>query len=166
MEFNDFENLLGKHISNATNILDNDFENKLFEKNFYYLKDENINKSLNDMFFRSLIIMTNEKENIESVTIHFTKIINSNFYNQLTKTYGNPNEIKVIEKREEVSQNLMEDNTFIQQVKKYNLELRDGTFEENPLFINWIKSNFNVKVFQKVKQKTSDLTFENNKKVN
>ena len=165
MQFNDFENLLGKHISNLTKILGNDFENKLFEKNFYYIKDENISKSLNQMSFRSLIIITNQKENIESITIHFMKTINSEFYNLLTKTYGNPNEIKVIEKREEISQNLIEDEKFNQQVKKYNLELRDGTFEENPLFINWIKSNFNVKVFQKEKQKTSDLTFENKKKI-
>ena len=163
MQFNDFENLLGKHISSLTKILGNDFENKLFEKNLYYIKDENISKSLNQMSFRSLIIITNQKENIESITIHFMKTINSEFYNLLTKTYGNPNEIKVIEKREEISQNLIEDEKFNQQVKKYNLELRDGTFEENPLFINWIKSNFNVKVFQKEKQKTSDLTFENKK---
>lgn len=162
----DFKELLGKHISTVEKVISNDFENKLFGKEFYYIKDENITKNLYGISFNSLTILTDENEIIESITIHLPKVIDKEFYNQFIKIYGYPNEIKVIQRREEISNDFIEDEIFSQEVKKSNIELRDGSFEDNPLFIIWEKEKFVIKVLSRHEQGVSEITFENKKPFN
>jgi len=162
MECSDFEKLLGKKISNLEEVIGKDFENKYFEKNYYYIKDETVSKSLNGISFNSISVQSDEKEIVESITIHFLEIINQEFYDQLIQLYDLPNEIKIIEKKEEISNKVIKDETFSQEVKKSNIELRDGSFEENPLYVSWKKENFNVKLFFRHKQGISEITFTKN----
>jgi len=83
MECSVFEKLLGKKISNLEEVIGKDFENMYFEKNYYYIKDETVSKSLNGISFNSISVQSDEKEIVESITIHFLEIINQEFYDQL-----------------------------------------------------------------------------------
>jgi len=161
MEFKDFEFLLGKHVSTTTNIIGNEFENKLFENSFYYIKSEDLEKKLYEMQFKAITVLSNEDEIIKSVTIHFSKIVTKDFYNQLINEYGFPNEIKVIKKRKKISSEILNDEIFSQNMTKSNIELIDGTFEDEPLFIIWKDKDLKITIFFKRKQSVCDITFEN-----
>lgn len=160
MQFKDFENLLEKLESNVKEILGDEFQNILFEKTFYYLVDENLNKKLNGMSFNSISIITNEIEIIKGVTVHFSKIINEEFFNQLIQIYGEPNSIKVIYKKEEKSKDIIEDEGFSQEVKKSNIELIEGSFKEDPLYIIWEKEKFIITIFSRYDQGISEISFK------
>jgi hypothetical protein len=160
MNFENFETLLGKNISAFKDNHGNEFENKLFGKNFFYTKNENINKSLVNMKFNAMTILTNEEDRIRSIAIHFYGNITQEFYSELINTYGLPDEIKVIKERVEISSDIIDDENFIQQVKKNRIEITDGTFDEKPIFITWVKNDFSINIIFKHKQKTFDIVFE------
>ena len=163
MKCTDYESLLGKHITNTEDILGSDFDNKLFEKYFYYVKDENIKKNLYGIDYNSISILTDKNEIVESVTIHFLSTINKDVYDQLILKYGLRNEIKVIEKKVIVSENKINNEVFSQEIKKSNVELRNGSFEENPLYIIWHKDNFEIIIFTRHNMGISEITFKNKK---
>ena len=163
MECIDYENLLGKHISNIKDTLGNDFENNFFEKSFYYIKDENIKVNLFGINYNSISILTDKNEIIESVTIHLLSTIDKEFYNQLIQKYGQPNEIKVIEKKVIISNSHLKEDIFSQDMKKSNIELRNGSFEEKPLYIIWRKDNFEIKIFSRYNMGISEITFKSKK---
>jgi hypothetical protein len=163
MEFSKYENLLEKHTSCIKEVLGDNFDNKLFGKYFYHIEDENISKKIYDINYNSVSILSNENEIIESVTIHFLQTIDRAFYDQLLQKYGLPKEIKVISKREVVSESNNNDLVFSQNMRKSNIELRNGLFEENPLYIIWKKDNFDIIIFTRHEQNMSELTFKSNK---
>ncbi|GAB1856942.1 hypothetical protein MHTCC0001_17780 [Flavobacteriaceae bacterium MHTCC 0001] len=52
----EFEKLLGKDTSDFEECIGNDFENKIFQDNFYYVEDEHIKKDYFGMKFNMLFI--------------------------------------------------------------------------------------------------------------
>ncbi|WP_299883746.1 hypothetical protein [uncultured Lacinutrix sp.] len=158
MEFEKFEHILGKAISVVKKAIGKEFVNELFGSDFYYTYDF-VSRDLYGTKYNSLTILTDEKDAIQSVTIHFQNIINRKFYESFVKEYGEPNIIQVIDKREIISESKLEDNNFSQHLTKSNITLREGSFEENPLFIIWRKETFQIKAFLRHKQNISEITF-------
>lgn len=156
----EYETLLGKHSSIVKEVIGNDFDNKLFDKNFYYLKNENLKKNLHGINYNTISISSDKNEIIESVTVHFSSIINKEFYEKLNQIYGLPKEIKVISKREIVSESNDNDTFFSQNMRKSNIELQNGSFEENPLYIIWNKDNFEIIIFTRHNIGISEITFK------
>ncbi|TPV34696.1 hypothetical protein FJ651_03965 [Paucihalobacter ruber] len=67
----------------------------------------------------------------------------------------------VVEKRTVLSENSGEDEMygFKQYLRKSELELREGTFEENPLYIIWNKEQYMIKALLRHNQNISEITF-------
>ena len=108
-----------------------------------------------------LIATTNQQDVVESVTVYFRKIIDHSFYNSFVGNYGAPNSIQVIENRRRTSETLIKDETgkTTQTLTKNIFDLREGTFEENPLHIIWEKDDYQIKVFLRHEQSVSEITF-------
>ena len=159
MHFNEFENLLGKHISVTEKAIGNDFDNKLFGDEFYYIEDEFIKKDFYGMSYNCVSITTNEKDIVQSISVHFRKVIPREFYDSFIKKYGEPNNIQIIENRQVISEGMNKDPNFKAYLKKSTFDLREGTFEEKPLYIIWKKEQFQIKAFLRHKQNISEITF-------
>ncbi|MDO6852218.1 hypothetical protein JM80_0508 [Cellulophaga sp. RHA_52] len=159
MKSQQFENLLGKNISKLSKIIGEEFENELFDSSFYYIKNESIKKNLYGMQYNSITVLTNEKDNIKSISIHFDKTINKYFYESFIEDYNKPNNILVIEASETTSEGFLEGKPFNQKLRKNNIQLREGKFDENPLFIVWTKEDYEVKFFFRYNNNSSEVTY-------
>ncbi|NMH89824.1 hypothetical protein [Flavivirga algicola] len=161
MGYIEFEKVLGKHISIAEEIIGTDFENKLFEKSYYYIANESIKKGFCGMSYNMLTIMTNEKDTVQSITVHFQKVIDRQFYDSIVEKYGKPDNIQIIENRQLESESVTEDDEgqVIQTLRKSTFSLKEGSFEERPLYIIWKKESFEVKAFLRHEQNISEITF-------
>ena len=164
MDYKKFENLLGKHISVATEVIGNDFENKLFGNNFYYT-DNFINKDFYNMSYNSLTILIDEEDIIQSITVHISEVVNREFYNPFTVNYGYPDTMHIAESKKVISEDNLYSKSLSQNLKKVKVELREGKFDENPLFIVWKKEDYEIKILIRKEQNTSDITFSKHKKV-
>ncbi|MCB0744779.1 MAG: hypothetical protein KDC67_12800 [Ignavibacteriae bacterium] len=160
MDILKFENLLGKHVSTAKDFTGCDFNgNNIQGKNFtmnIYTNDELINKYFYGMKYNFITILTDDQEIIQSITIHFYELINREFYDTFNKDYGKPDHIQVVENRRTVSESF--GKGFFQHLKKSTFDLREGTFEENPLYIIWKRKHFQIKAFLR-QQNMSEITF-------
>ncbi|WP_418639611.1 hypothetical protein [Winogradskyella sp.] len=161
MNYIDFENLLGKHILTVEEKIGKNFENTLSDKNFYYIQNELIKKELYAMPYNCLTILTNENDTVQSISVHFREVINRQFYDSFNKDYGKPNSILVIENRKTISKTITKDKNgnIIQSLRKGEFDLREGNFEEKPLYIIWKKEDYQIKAFLRHKQNMSELTF-------
>ena len=161
VDYIEFEKVLGKHISIAEEVIGTDFENKLFGKSYYYLADELIKKNFCGMRYNMLTIITNEKDTVQSITVHFQKVIDRQFYDVFVEKYGKPDNIQIIENRQVESEDVIKDDNgkIVESLRKSTLSLREGRFEEKPLYIIWKKEIFEVKVFLKHEQNISEVTF-------
>ncbi len=160
MDYIKFEALLGKHISTVEDSIGSDFENTLFQKDFYYITDELVKKDFFGMKYNMLYIKTNDKDAVEAISILFQKVITRQFYDTFVKEYGEPIHTQVITKRKEVIEKQEKtDSDFASNAKKYEIELREGTFEENPLYIIWKKEGYEIKAFLRHEQNISEVTF-------
>ncbi|WP_103069105.1 hypothetical protein [Aquimarina sediminis] len=156
-----FEQLLGKPLSVFEKTIGNDFENRLHGKSFYYIPNEHIEKNFFNMTYNIITILKNEKEVVQSISIHFPKTINRKFYDLFVEEYGKPNNIQVIKGQEFVSESHLKDKNgkILQTARKGNFDLVEGTFDEKPLFIIWKKENFYVQAFLRHEQNISEITF-------
>ena len=161
----EFETLLGKHLSFAKEFTNNDFKSNNFKSNnfevkFYSNKDYTI-KDFYGMSYNYITIMTNEKDTVQSITVHFRKIITRQFYDSIIKKYGEPNNIQVIENRQTESESTIKDDNgkIVERLSKSSFDLREGSFDESPLYIIWKKETFNIKVFLRHEQNMSEITF-------
>ncbi|MDO5981862.1 hypothetical protein [Flavivirga spongiicola] len=161
MDYIEFEKVLGKHISIAEEVIGTDFENKLFGKSYYYIADELIKKEFCGTRYNMLTIMTNEKDTVQSITVHFQKVIDRQFYDVFIEKYGKPDNIQIIENRKVESESVIKDDNgkIVERLRKSTLNLKEGSFEEKPLYIIWKKEGFEIKVFLKHKQNISEITF-------
>lgn len=156
----EFEKLLGKHVSVFEETIGDDFENKLFGNSFYYISDEFNKKYYSDMQYHNLTISTNQNHIVESISIHFPKVIDRQFYDSFIEKYGEPNKTQVIDKRHVINEGSYTTGELkIQKLSKSELEMREGTFDEKPLFIIWEKEHFYIQAFLRHKQNISEITF-------
>lgn len=166
-----FEDLLGKHISFTEKVTGFDFE----ETDVKFHNSENrhysIKSKLDDSLFevrnlygipyKFLFIQTDKNDKVQSITIYAHKLINRKIYEDFNQIYGKPISILVVEKRTVLSENSGEDEMygFKQYLRKSELELREGTFEENPLYIIWKNEQYMIKALLKDNQNISEITF-------
>lgn len=169
MDFITLENLLDKHIAVAENHFGIDFKVNVYKKDdfeakFYSNKDY-IKKDFYGMNYNQITINTNPNDTIESITIHFREVINNRFYNLFTEKYGKPDSILVIKNRQTVSETILKDKDgkINQHLRKNKIDLEEGTFEENPLYIIWKKKNYEIKAFLRHKTGISEITFNTSK---
>ena len=166
-----FEELLGKHISVAETVIGDDFSETSFKskKNGvkYYSNSEYLRKlldyELKDYFGMpciNLFIQTDKNDIVQSINIFFHKSIDRQFYDMFNTVYGQPTSILIIDKRTVISESSAKDDPhgFNQHVRKSELELREGTFEEGPLYIIWEKGSYKVKALFR-QQNMSEITF-------
>lgn len=160
MENIKFDDVLGKHLSVAEKILDTNFKSNSFKRNDFKIKfHSNINPLFRDFYgmkYDFVTILTDEEDVIKSVTIHFSKIIDREFYDLFNKDYGSPKHIQVIENRKIISE--IKGEGFFHNIKKSTFDLREGTFEENPIYIIWEKDRCLIKAFLR-QQNMSEITF-------
>jgi len=159
MGFKEFETLIGKEITIANQILlDEGFEHINFlEINSYTLGDDF--KFFYGMPYKIISIMTDNKNTITSITIHLLEVIDSDFYNAFILDYGNPNTVQVVDKPEFIGEWKKLDKEFNSRGRKVSLIMKEGTFEENPLFMLWNKEDYSIKAFLRHEQNISEITF-------
>ena len=155
----EFEELLGEQLSNVEKTVGIDFENKIFGKIkiSYYRNSQYLNIDYYGIYSNYLTIQTNENDVVESISIHFRKVITRDFFDSFIQQYGEPNNIQVIENRRIIGESFGEG--FYQHLKKSTFDLREGSFEENPLYIIWKKDNYQIKAFLRHKMNISEITF-------
>lgn len=150
-----FEKLLGEHVSSFEKVIGSEFDNKLFQKKFYYILDTNVKKSFYGMFYNTLSIMTDDRQSVESITIHFHRVMDRAFYSSFIEEYGEPDSIQIIKNRRIVNETKTKEGTL----RKSEIDLQEGNFDEKPLYITWKKNNFIIKAFLRHKQNISEITF-------
>jgi len=153
-----FEDLLGKHISVAKDFTGSDFKASNYGTKFY-INSEQIDDSFLNVPYNFITIMPNENDTIQSITIHFSKLINRESYDSFIEKYGEPNNIQIIENKKIISTSISEDEGFNQKLTKSTFDLREGSFEEKPLFIIWKKDGFQIKLFFRYEQNKTELIF-------
>ncbi|WP_139062586.1 hypothetical protein [Aquimarina megaterium] len=162
MDHIEFEKLLGKHVSIFEETIGNDFENKLFRKHsFYSIKDEFVKKYFFGLNYNTIAIQTDENEIIESISIHFRKVIDRQFFDLFVEKYGEPDHTYIISNIKVVSETTPHESNdpFHQNLTKREGDLIEGTFDEKPLFMIWEKDNFYIQAFLRHKQNISEITF-------
>ncbi|GAA4272053.1 hypothetical protein U6A24_11135 [Aquimarina gracilis] len=107
------------------------------------------------------MIQKNEKEVVQSISIHFPKTIDRKFYDLFIEEYGKPNSIQVIRNQQLVSESNLKDKNdkILQTARKVTFDLAEGTFEDKPLFIIWKKEGFYIQAYLRHEQKISEVTF-------
>ena len=161
MNYIEFEKLLGQHISVTEETIGSDFENTLFGENSYFIKDEYIIKDFYRMPYNFISVVKTENDTLHSITIHFRKIISRQFFDSFIEKYGEPDNIQIIENRQLESETIIKDDNgkVKQRLTKNTFDLREGTFEERPLFIWWKKENYHIRAFLRRKQNISEIRF-------
>lgn len=160
-----FENLLGKHISVAEavtgyNFKDCNFNIENSDNKHYRIDSNSIEiREFYGMLYKILFIQTDKNDTVQSITVHFHKLIDRQFYESFNEVYGEPSSILVVEKRIVISEGYAEDDTnFNQYLRKSDLELREGSFDEGPLYIIWKREGYQAKALLR-QQNMSDITF-------
>jgi len=163
MMTDNFERLLGSKISNANAILDCVFEDIFPDKKYYAtrIKEE---RSLYGINYNVITLTTDDKKNIESITIDLKDVVNDDFYNLFIADYGKPNSILIVEKEIVLSETEETNSSFNQKMRKVELKLREGQFNEGPLLMIWKKKDYEIKILIRHDRNTSDITFSKHKK--
>ena len=171
MNFVKLESLLGKDISIAEMKIGLEFEENIFDIKNNQIKNystklnlKNKSQVINEFYgipYKFVFIQTDRNNSIQSINIKFNSIIDFNFYEAFNEVYGVPNNILVIEKRNILSEENIKDETygFNQFLRKSELDLREGSFEEKPLYILWKKENYQIKALLRHKQGVSEIIF-------
>ncbi len=160
MDFKEYESLIGKDISYANLILiEEGFKYHKPLKNPFYTSDNY--KWLCGIPYNMISIITDDKNIVTSITIHLHKLIDSKFYDLFIMDYGDPNTIQVIDGYDFIGKWTEEESEegFGSKSRKITFKMKEGTFEENPLFMIWNKENYQIKVLLKDEQNISEITF-------
>jgi len=151
-----FESLIGKDVSYADQILlDEGFENKKSSRNLYSILDKN--KWFYSMPYNTISITPDENKMVRSIIIHFNSIIDLNFYDAFVLDYGNPESIQVFDGYDSIGEWTKDDPN--QRVRKTTYKLKEGKFEDEPLFMFWNKNGYQIKSLTKHKQNLSLISF-------
>jgi len=162
MNLKEFENLIGQDISYANQVLiDEGFEYHKPLEDPFYTSDSYVD--FYGMPYNLISIITDDKNMINSITIHFNAIINKSFYDAFILDYGNPDTTQIIDGRDFVGKwtktNVKDKGEIEHRVRRVTLKMREGKFEENPLFMIWNKKGYQIKTLSKHEQNMSTITF-------
>ena len=151
-----FESLIGKDVSYADQILlDEGFENKKSSRNLYSILDKN--KWFYGMPYNMISITPDENKMVKGIIIHFNSIIDHSFYDAFVLDYGNPDTIQVFDGYDSKGEWTRDDPNH--KVRKTTYKLKEGKFEDDPLFMFWNKNGYQVKILTKHKQNISLISF-------
>ncbi len=167
MDYIEFEKLLGKNLSSIGKVIDSEFrkvqiannadlESDLYSNNEYFSID------FFGMACNQITLLTSKKnDKTKSISIHFRKVIDHQFYGAFIEKYGKPDNIQIIESRQVESESVIknDDGQVIKTLRKSTFGLREGRFEEKPLYIIWKKETFEIKAFLRHEQNISEVTF-------
>tara|TARA_B100000929_G_C15504885_1_gene418544 strand:+ start:808 stop:1311 length:504 start_codon:yes stop_codon:yes gene_type:complete len=158
----DFEMLLDKHISVFEQTIGGDYENLLFQKNFYYAQDLSKAKFIHGVQYSTVSVSLDEDERIKSITTQFREIIDSNFIKKIISKYGDPKNVLIIKNKQSESETLLknENGIITQRLIKSNYDLVEGNLNEKPVYIIWNNKNIELKLFFRYEQNISELTFK------
>ncbi|WP_452603055.1 hypothetical protein [Pontimicrobium sp. MEBiC06410] len=160
MNYIEFEKLLGQHTLVVEKAIGSDFDNTLYGEDSYFIKDEHVIKDFYGMSYNFISVVKTENDTLHSITIHFRDVINRQFFDTFNEKYGEPDNIQIIENRKVISRSTgKEKDIFHQKLTKSTFDLREGTFEEKPLFIIWKKENYHIRAFLRHKQNISEIRF-------
>ncbi len=161
MHIIEFEGLLGKHLFAVEETVNSNFRKSITEKLKIHLHfSQNFNMDFYGIFSHKLFIETDKDDVVKAITIHFGEVINRQFYDSFVKQYGKPNTISIIDKRTIISGGVDKTSDgFFSNISKSELSLREGTFEEKPLFMIWEKDGYYIQAFLRHKQNISEIMF-------
>jgi hypothetical protein len=79
----------------------------------------------------------------------------------LNEKYGEPDNIQIIKNKQIEGETIVkgDNGKIIERAAKSTFDLREGTFEENPLYIWWEKEDYHMKTFLRHKQNMSEIKF-------
>ena len=158
-----FYNLLGKNILFAEKNLNCIFEKSSDENIYYAFSPVKYGKGM--QYNGTIILKTDEDDLINEVDINHGFVMGHEFYNKFVKCYGVPDSIKVIEKIEIIDQGRAKDSDFDQYLKKSFLKMKDGTFDENPLYMIWEKKDYQIKIVNRYEQNLTQIIFRRPTKI-
>ena len=161
MNYKQFEQLLGKPFSEVKEITNCDFKVRDRNEIKFYMNTEFFTRSLYGMVYNFISITTDHNDNVDSFCIHFHKVIDQSFYDAFVAQYGEPDNIHVISKRTVISEGkyVSDNGDFTSNVRKSEVDVREGTFDEKPLFIIWNKKDYKIKALLRHKQNISKITY-------
>ena len=158
----EFEKLLGEPILIFEKALNNDFEKSVNIKDLYQIKEDSALKNFYGTSYKAITIQKGESDEVRAITLIFNEVLSRQFYDSFNAQYGKPNNIQIKgdEKIISDSGSLAKEKTpFGQKLIKRTYDLKEGAFEDNPLFIIWKKENYIIKAFFGYEQNMSTITF-------
>lgn len=155
-----FEALLGKSFAFAASCIGEEFINEPFQNGTCFLEKDSSYKSFYDSKYNCLSIHKDDREVVNSITVHLLEVLNFKSFNLMVTQYGAPDHIWVATKTTLISETIDDSNPeFKQRLTKSEQDLREGTFEEKPLVIIWNKKDFEIKVLFRHEQNQSKITY-------
>lgn len=154
-----FEVLLGKSIAFAESSIGDEFTSELFRANFYYLDKDSGYRLFYGSKYNCLSFQKNKVKAVHSVTVYLLEVLNIKTFDLLKEEYGEPDHIWVVEKTILISESFDDSKDFQQYLIKREHDLREGAFDEKPLFIIWNKGVFEIKLFFRYEQNVSQVSF-------
>lgn len=158
MELSNLEKLLRKDITKTYKILDRDFNYDEEDKSICFFNNDTF-KYYYNMPSYFIHISSDDNGIINSITLYFNGLIDKNFYSSFNKDYGKPSSIQVIDTIETISQEKKVVGDFTQDLKKNFIQTREGSFNEQPLYIIWEKDSYNIRATFRHEQNISEITF-------
>ncbi len=162
-----FEQLLGNYVLDIENAIGSNLVKQNFKKAniTFYSNSDLLDINFYGIASNHITVQIDQKEVVRSISIHFPKVIDREFYDLFVKKYGNPkhtyimSNMKEIISKEDNSQNNKNDLSFHQNLRKREGDLIEGTFDDKPLFMIWEKENFYIQAFLRHKQNISEVMF-------
>lgn len=156
----EFEKLLGESILVFEKAIGDDFKKNPI-RDSYSVKDWNMIKTFHGMSYNLLSVDKDEKDKIKSIYINFNSIISRDFFDSLNWQYGKPNSILIMANRTLEGEHIEKDENGKNKVsaRKYSLDLKEGSFEDKPLYIIWKKYDYEIKALLIHKQGRSKIMF-------
>ena len=156
-----FELLIGKDISHAIKTLNTDYN--IFDADLgkvYIFQFDNSRKFFG--FNYDKIVLGVDKSNvIQTLSINLSEYFDDNFYKLFTSEYGSPSKILGIKSRKKIGEIIDSVEEEGRRITETKLEMEEVTLSQDPLFVFWIKEDYQIKILNRKKGflKGSELTF-------
>ncbi len=153
-----FSDLIGKDYSEVEHILSDKLDTGRHGKGSFYPRDSKW-EYYYGMPYNVLLVTTNEQDIITSLTVAFVDQIDQVFYDLFAEDYGTPDTIRILDNTSIESEGILETEVGTQHLKGGKYTTREGTFEEEPLFMFWYREKFDIQCFTRDEPKITTLTF-------
>ncbi len=158
-----FEQLLGKILPIVEDIIGSSFKPSVakFEDCTLYSNWDYFNADFFWHTTRHLTLIADDDGIVESITVHFGYVIDRTFYDSFVGQYGEPDHIYIIENTVVISESYIKDENGndVQKISKGESDLKEGTFDEKPLFMIWEKDGFYIQAYLRHEMNISEIMF-------